>query len=295
METDDRLRCLKALLQLHTAEHCGGWDTDVPGLALCRWTAPAEAQTWTYEPGIALAVQGAKRITLGDHTYCYRAGDVLLTSVDIPAIAQVCEASEQAPFLALLVSLNLSDLPALLQESGFRQLSSASAVPQAVCPVTEDLLSAVCRLVALLEKPDDIPVMAPLIHKEILYYLLKSGQGARLQLMASHNKQCRQISSVLNYLKAHFDQPVSVETLCRHAQMSESSFHRHFRRVTRMSPLQYQKWLRLNEAQRLLLVESADASEAAFRVGYESASQFNREYRRLFGLPPGQDKKRVLI
>ncbi|MEY0265946.1 AraC family transcriptional regulator [Morganella morganii] len=295
METDDRLRCLKALLQLHTAERCGGWDTDVPGLALCRWTAPAEAQTWTYEPGIALAVQGAKRITLGDHTYCYRAGDVLLTSVDIPAIAQVCEASEQAPFLALLVSLNLSDLPALLQESGFRQLSSASAVPQAVCPVTEDLLSAVCRLVALLEKPDDIPVMAPLIHKEILYYLLKSGQGARLQLMASHNKQCRQISSVLNYLKAHFDQPVSVETLCRHAQMSESSFHRHFRRVTRMSPLQYQKWLRLNEARRLLLVESADASEAAFRVGYESASQFNREYRRLFGLPPGQDKKRVLI
>ncbi|EPF5870098.1 AraC family transcriptional regulator N-terminal domain-containing protein [Morganella morganii] len=295
METDDRLRCLKALLQLHTAERCGGWDTDVPGLALCRWTAPAEAQTWTYEPGIALAVQGAKRITLGDHTYCYRAGDVLLTSVDIPAIAQVCEASEQAPFLALLVSLNLSDLPALLQESGFRLLSSASAVPQAVCPVTEDLLSAVCRLVALLEKPDDIPVMAPLIHKEILYYLLKSGQGARLQLMASHNKQCRQISSVLNYLKAHFDQPVSVEMLCRHAQMSESSFHRHFRRVTRMSPLQYQKWLRLNEARRLLLVESADASEAAFRVGYESASQFNREYRRLFGLPPGQDKKRVLI
>lgn len=295
METDDRLRCLKALLQLHTAERCGGWDTDVPGLALCRWTAPAEAQTWTYEPGIALAVQGAKRITLGDHTYCYRAGDVLLTSVDIPAIAQVCEASEQAPFLALLVSLNLSDLPALLQESGFRQLSSASAVPQAVCTVTEELLSAVCRLVALLENPDDIPVMAPLIHKEILYYLLKSGQGARLQLMASHNKQCRQISSVLNYLKAHFDQPVSVETLCRHAQMSESSFHRHFRRVTRMSPLQYQKWLRLNEARRLLLVESADASEAAFRVGYESASQFNREYRRLFGLPPGQDKKRVLI
>ncbi|MEM7932271.1 AraC family transcriptional regulator [Morganella morganii subsp. sibonii] len=295
METDDRLRCLKARLQFHTAERCGGWDTDVPGLALCRWTVPAEAQTWTYEPGIALAVQGAKRITLGDHTYCYRAGDVLLTSVDIPAIAQVCEASEQAPFLALLVSLNLSDLPALLRESGFRLLSSVSAVPQAVCPVTEDLLSAVCRLVALLEKPDDIPVMAPLIHKEILYYLLKSGQGARLQLMASHNKQCRQISSVLNYLKAHFDQPVSVETLCRHAQMSESSFHRHFRRVTRMSPLQYQKWLRLNEARRLLLVESADASEAAFRVGYESASQFNREYRRLFGLPPGQDKKRVLI
>ena len=113
--------------------------------------------------------------------------------------------------------------------------------------------------------------------------------------MAAHNKQCRQISGVLNYLKAHFDQPVSVETLCHHAQMSESSFHRHFRRVTRMSPLQYQKWLRLNEARRLLLVESADASEAAFRVGYESASQFNREYRRLFGLPPGQDKKRVLL
>lgn len=221
--------------------------------------------------------------------------DVLLTSVDIPAIAQVCEASEQAPFLALLVSLNLSDLPVLMQESGFQLLTSEPAVPQAVCPVTEALLSAVCRLVALLEKPDDIPVMAPLIHKEILYYLLKSGQGARLQLMAAHNKQCRQISGVLNYLKAHFDQPVSVETLCRHAQMSESSFHRHFRRVTRMSPLQYQKWLRLNEARRLLLVESADASEAAFRVGYESASQFNREYRRLFGLPPGQDKKRVLL
>ncbi|ELI9032219.1 AraC family transcriptional regulator [Morganella morganii] len=295
METDDRLRCLKQLLQTYTAERSGGWDTTVPGLALCRWTAPSQAQTWTYEPGIALAVQGAKRITLGDNTYCYRPGDVLLTSVDIPAIAQVCEASEQAPFLALLVSLNLSDLPVLMQESGFQLLTSEPAVLQAVCPVTEALLSAVCRLVALLEKPDDIPVMAPLIHKEILYYLLKSGQGARLQLMAAHNKQCRQISGVLSYLKAHFDQPVSVETLCRRAQMSESSFHRHFRRVTRMSPLQYQKWLRLNEARRLLLVESADASEAAFRVGYESASQFNREYRRLFGLPPGQDKKRVLL
>lgn len=176
METDDRLRCLKALLQ---STHRRALRR--VGYGCSGWHCAGGPRRRRRKPGLTNRVSHSRFRGKTDHArgshLLLPCGDVLLTSVDIPAIAQVCEASEQAPFLALLVSLNLSDLPALLQESGFRQLSSASAVPQAVCPVTEELLSAVCRTVELLEKPDDIPVMAPLIHKEILYYLLKSGRG----------------------------------------------------------------------------------------------------------------------
>lgn len=295
MNTEKRLHCLTQLLVRHTAQREDGWDTEVPGLSLCRWTTPAEPEGWLYEPGIALAVQGAKRITIGDNRYCYRAGEVLLTSVDIPTIAQACEATPDAPFLAVMIRLNLNDIPALIQESRFQLLTPGESAPQAVMPATDALVSSVCRLLALLDTPDDIPVMAPLINKEILYYLLKSDQGAGLQHMASQNSQCKKITGALCYLKEHYHEALSVESLSHRVQMSTSSFHRHFRQITHMSPLQYQKWLRLNEARRLLLVESMDAAEAAFRVGYESASQFSREYSRLFGLPPGQDKKRLQI
>lgn len=291
---DNELEKLKFELENHTGQRQGGLDCAIPELAICRFTAPSEPQGWLYEPSIAIAAQGAKRITIADRSFCYRPRQILLTSIDIPTLAQVCEATEENPFLALVLWLDLSQIPKLLTQSHFSLLASKSTpLAQAVTQIDSHVLSAVNRLVALLNTPEDIDVLSPIIQTEILYYLLKSDQGAQLQLMATQNQQCRQINCAIKWLKTHYDKPILIEELCDLAQMSASSFHLHFKNVTSMTPLQYQKWLRLNEARRLMVIEMMDAAETAFRVGYESASQFNREYRRLFGLPPGQDIKRL--
>lgn len=264
--------------------------TSIPMLALFRRTTPSEPTSCMYDPSVALIVQGAKRVLLGEDTYMYDACRFLVTSVDLPAIGEIIEASREKPFLALMMKLDQRVMTELMVEGRLRPprpepTGRGMAVGQATLP----LLQAFQRLIDLLDEPDDIPVLAPLIQREILYRLLVSDQGARLWQIASVGSQSHRIARAIDWLKANAAEPLRVDELAASVQMSTSTFHHHFRTLTAMSPLQFQKWLRLNEARRLMLTEHLDASTAAFRVGYESPSQFGREYHRLFGAPPLRD------
>lgn len=264
--------------------------TAVPELILYRRTTPSEPTSCMYDPSVALIVQGSKRVLLGDDTYLYDECQFLITSVDLPAIGEILEASRQRPFLVLVMKIDQRVVTELMVEGRMplprgEPTGRGMGVGEASLP----LLQAFQRLVDLLDEPDDIPVLAPLIQREILYRLLVSDQGSRLWQIASVGSQPHRIARAIDWLKAHATEPLRVDELAASVQMSTSTFHHHFRAVTAMSPLQFQKWLRLNEARRLMLIEHLDASTAAFRVGYESPSQFGREYHRLFGAPPLRD------
>jgi AraC-like DNA-binding protein len=271
-------------------EQGGQLATAIPGLSLYRREAPTQPVSHLYEPSICVIAQGVKRVVLGDEVYDYDGQHVLITSVDLPTIVQVTKASRDKPYLSLLLQLDRRALSQLLVES---RLPPARLQPSsrgiAIGEATVPLLAAFQRLVALLGEPQDIPILAPMVQREILYRLLMSGQGVLLRQLAVAGSQSQQIARAIGWLKQHFMEPVRIEDLAGRANMSPSTFHHHFRSVTSMSPLQYQKWLRLNEARRLMLTERLDATSAAFQVGYESSSQFSREYRRSFGAPPLRD------
>lgn len=264
--------------------------TAIPALAFLQRTTPTEPTSCMYDPSIALIVQGSKRVLLGDDTYLYNACRFLVTSVNLPAIGQIIEASPKKPFLALILKLDQRVMAELMVDG---RLPPSRGEPtgrgMVVGEATLPLLQAFQRLIDLLDEPNDIPVLAPLIQREILYRLLVSDQGPRLWQTASVGSQGHRIARAIDWLKAHAAEPLRVDELAASVQMSTSTFHHHFRAVTAMSPLQFQKWLRLNEARRLMLTEHLDASTAAFRVGYESPSQFGREYHRMFGAPPLRD------
>jgi AraC-like DNA-binding protein len=264
--------------------------TPISTLALFRKTAPSQPTSCMYDPSVALIVQGAKRVLLGEDTYHYDACRFLVTSVDLPAVGEIIEASREKPFLVLIMKLDQRMVTELIVEGGLPPLrAEPTGRGMAVGHATLPLLQAFQRLIDLLDEPDDIPVLAPLIQREILYRLLMSDQGSRLWQIASVGSQSHRIARAIDWLKAHAAEPLRVEDLAASVQMSASTFHHHFRALTAMSPLQFQKWLRLNEARRLMLTEHLDAATAAFRVGYESPSQFGREYHRLFGAPPLRD------
>ena len=264
--------------------------TAIPALGLYRRTTPTAPTNCMYDPSVALIVQGSKRVLLGDDVYMYDECRFLVASVDLPAIGEIIEASREKPFLALIMKIDQRVLTELLMEG---RLPAPHGAPtgrgMGVGEATLPLLQAFQRLVDLLDEPGDIPVLAPLVQREILYRLLTSDQGARLWQIASVGSQSHRIARAIDWLKAHVSEPLRIDELAASVQMSTSTFHHHFRAVTAMSPLQFQKWLRLNEARRLMLIEHLDASTAAFRVGYESPSQFGREYHRLFGAPPMRD------
>lgn len=265
-------------------------DTAIPGLALYRRIEPTQPTSGMYEPSICLVVQGAKRVVLGDDTYVYDSHHYLITSVDLPTVWQIIEASLEKPCLGLVMKLDLREISQLMVDSHLpppRKHQSSRGM--ATGEVTLPLLTTFQRLLDLLAEPEEIPIIAPLIQREISYRLLVGDQGARLRQMASVGSQSQQIARAIGWLKGNFTQPLRIDDLARQVNMSTSTFHHHFRALTAMSPLQYQKWLRLNEARRLMLTERLDATNAAFQVGYESASQFSREYSRLFGAPPLRD------
>lgn len=264
--------------------------TAIPGLSLYRRDEPTEPTSIMYQPSLCLAAQGVKRVLLGGDTYVYDAHHFLVTSVDLPTVAQVIKASPDRPCLALMLKLDQREISQLMVDSNLppprtQQSTRGMAIGEATLP----LVAACQRLIDLLAEPKDIPILAPTIQKEIVYRLLVGDQGERLRQMASAGSQSHQIARAVDWLKSHFTEPLRIETLATQHNMSASTFHHHFRALTAMSPLQYQKWLRLNEARRLMLTESFDASSAAFQVGYESPSQFSREYSRLFGTPPLRD------
>jgi AraC-like DNA-binding protein len=265
-------------------------ETAIRGLILARRDEPSEPISILYEPRICLIAQGAKRVQLGDDAYVYDAHHFLLTSVDLPTFVQVIKASPGKPYLGLVLNIDQREMSQLMVDSNLPPpRPQQSSRGMATGEVTLPLLTAFQRLIDLLDEPKDIPILAPIIQREISYRLLVSDQGARLRQIASTGSQSQQIARAIHWLKGNFTQPLRIENLASQVNMSTSTFHHHFRAVTAMSPLQYQKWLRLNEARRLLLSENQDATTAAFQVGYESPSQFSREYSRMFGAPPLRD------
>ena len=264
--------------------------TAIPGLSLFRRDEPTPLISSMYEPSICLVAQGAKRVLLGDDTYVYDAHHYLITSVHLPTVVQIIEASREQPYLGLRLKLDQQEISQLMVDSNLPlPRTQQSSRGMATGEITLPLLTVFQRLIDLLGEEQDIPILAPIIQREIIYRLLVGDQGVRLRQIASTGSQSNQIARAIDWLKGNYTQPLRIDDLAKQVNMSTSTFHHHFRILTAMSPLQYQKWLRLNEARRLMLVEPLDATTAAFQVGYESASQFSREYSRLFGTSPLRD------
>ena len=264
--------------------------TAVPGLSLFRRDEPTGPISGMYEPSVCLVAQGAKRVLLGDDTYVYDAHHYLITSVHLPTVVQIIDASKEKPYLGLRLKLDQREISQLMVDSNLPPpRAQQSSRGMATGEVTLPLLTAFQRLIDLLVELQDIAILAPIIQREIIYRLLVGDQGARLRQIASAGSQSHQIARAIDWLKGNFTRPLRIDDIATQANMSTSTFHHHFRTLTAMSPLQFQKSLRLNEARRLMLAERLDATTAAFQVGYESASQFSREYSRIFGAPPLRD------
>lgn len=266
-----------------------------PPLSIYRYEAPTELTSYMLEPSICLIAQGRKRVLLGEDEYVYDQDHYLITAVDLPLVAQILEASPQKPYLGLTLRVEKKQIAHMILDDN---LSIHRTQPAerglAVSKLTQPIVKAFRRLVELLDTPDDIPVLGPLIQQEILYRLLRGELGQRLQQISMVGSHSHQIARAIDWLKGNYDKTFKVDDLAAYTGMSSSSLHFHFRALTSMSPLQFQKRLRLNEARQLMLMEQKDATSAAFEVGYESPSQFSREYRRLFGAPPLQDIKQLL-
>ncbi len=268
--------------------------TAVPGLVLSRRSAPSECYSAAYEPELVVFAQGEKRINVGGTTHMCDASNFLLTSIDLPVVSQITKASAHEPFLAVSLKLEMPVVREILSQDEFRSNSASSGTRgMAVGKTSPELLSACLRLLDLLDTPEDIPFLGSLMQREILYRLLRGPLGKHLRAIATLGEQSNRTAKAVSWLKANFNKPLRVEELASVAQMGVSTFHHHFRSLTAMSPLQYQKRLRLHMARVRMVTEGLDAASAAFDVGYESASQFNREYRRLFGQPPMRDTRQL--
>jgi len=266
------------------------YETGVPGLSLHTRDEPTEPINIMYEPRICVIAQGAKRILLGDDAYVYDEDHFLITSVDIPTVVQITKASREMPYFGLVLRLDLREMSKLMVDSNLPQpRPQQSSRGMATGEVSLPLIGAFQRLVGLMDEPEGIPILASVITREIYYRLLVGDQGMRLRQMATVGSQSHQIGRAIDWLKDNYSKPLRIDDLASQVNMSTSTFHHHFRSLTAMSPLQYQKWLRLNEARRLMLTDLLDAGSAAYQVGYESPSQFSREYSRLFGAPPLRD------
>ncbi|HCE2120241.1 AraC family transcriptional regulator [Vibrio parahaemolyticus] len=268
------------------------YDTPISGLRFSRWTTPTPPTSYTHNPSICLIAQGRKRVLLGEESFIYDANHFLISSVDLPIIANIIEASEEQPYLGLIMELDLTEISQLIaySELAFTQAKEAQK-GIAVGELSESLLDAFVRLAELLDEGQNTKILAPIIKREIFYRLLMSEQGTRLHQIVTAGSHSHQIAKAIDWLKNNFVKPLSVGDLASYTGMSKSSFYTHFRSMTSMTPLQFQKKLRLSEARRLMLTENLDAMAATFKVGYESPSQFSREYSRLFGAPPSKDIK----
>jgi AraC-like DNA-binding protein len=267
----------------------GVHPTAIAGLTLSRFSAPEAPVQRFYEPALCIVAQGSKRVMLADEIYHRDAAHLLLVSVDLPVASQVIEASPGSPYLSLRIALDPGQLGELILAAGPAETPGRPQRGLAVSRPEPPLLDAVVRLMRLLDSPRDMGMLAPLVLREISYRLLVGEQGPRLRQIAAGNGLTRRVAAAIRWLKDNFAQPFSIEALAREVHLSPSALHHQFKAVTAMSPLQYQKRLRLQEARRLMVSEGWDAASAGFRVGYKSPSQFSREYRRLFGQPPQRD------
>jgi AraC-like DNA-binding protein len=264
------------------------------GLHLGRLSTPSERIHSVLEPSFCVIAQGSKVVFLGDTRYQYDPFNYLLTTLELPRVSQVLEASRERPYLSLRLELSPTLVGSVMVETG-QPVSPSRADVRAidVSPLDADLLDAVVRLVRLLDSPSEARVLMPLLMREIIFRLLMGDQGGRLCHLTVSGGHTPNIVRAVERLRQDFDQSVRIEDLAQELGMSVSSFHHHFKSVTALSPLQFQKRLRLQEARRLMLGEDLDATQAAYSVGYNDAAHFNREYKSLFGEPPMRDVQRL--
>ena len=291
--TIDPAASLQAELAARIAAFVGSAEnraTGVSGLTLHRRTTATAPCSMTYQPSVTVMAQGRKRVDLGSTSFTYGPSQFLLTAVDLPVISRIVEASEDTPCLALSIKIEIPIVRELLSREELHVIETPSESPaMSAGRASVEFLDACCRLLRLLEAPQDAPFLGGLIQREIIYRLLRSNEGARLRSIATLGEQSNRTAKAIAWITANYAKPLRVEHLADIAGMGVSTLHHHFRVLTSMSPLQYQKHVRLQAARARMLTDDLDAATAAFEVGYESASQFNREYSRFFGQPPIRD------
>jgi AraC-like DNA-binding protein len=289
--TPDLLDEIRGLIAVHTRPDM---RTPIAGLLLSKVETAAPDHSLT-EPLLVVMAQGGKRLLLGDQAFEYRAGQCLVVSADLPVTGHFLGASSQAPSLAMGLVLRPTAIAPLLLEAPIERWSRAAPGSPAIATgdAGADLLDAVARMLRLLDRPTDAPVLAPLIEREILWRLLTGPHGGMIRQIGLADSGLSHVSRAIRWIRDNYAEPVTISELARLAGMSPSAFHRHFRDVTTMSPLQFQKRIRLQEARTLLISRAGDVAGVGHLVGYDSPTQFNREYRRLFGAPPGQDAARL--
>jgi AraC-like DNA-binding protein len=265
-----------------------------PGVFIYHSSKPTECVPSVIKPAFCVIAQGSKSVLLNEESFNYSAGHYLISTLDLPITSNVVEASPERPYLNLRIDLDPTLVASMMMESKIRaKKSDATVKAMDVSPLDADLLDAVVKLVRLLDTPDEMKVLAPLIIREIIYRLLNGAQGARLSHLIATEGDARRISRAVRQLRENIDKPLKVENMARELGMSVSGFHNHFKSVTAMSPLQFQKQLRLQEARRLMLGEDLDVASAGHRVGYDDPSYFSRDYKKLFGAPPHRDIARM--
>ncbi len=288
--TDTLLNAVRRYVQAY-ADPAGLAQTPIPGLTTIRSTAPSGLVHAIAKPLVCLVLQGSKRVAMGAETFIFNAGDSLLIAADVPTVSQITCASIDAPYLSLVLELD----PAVIVDLSMQMkaLPAADGPPVRAEPTDAEVADAALRLMRLLERPASVPVLHGQLVRELHYWLLAGRHGAAIRRLGWPQGHARRVARAVAVLRAEFMRPLPVERLAAIADMSPSSFHHHFRAVTSLTPLQFQKQLRLIEARRLMMSQGVTASSAAFTVGYESVSQFTREYGRMFGLPPVRDTAAV--
>lgn len=266
-------------------------QTPIPGLALVRATAPSGLVHAVYRPLVCLLVQGSKNVTMGAQDFAFSEGDSLVVTADVPIVSRVTRASVAAPYYSLVLELDLAVIAELAVEMGTGR--AADEAPMRVEPTDAEVAEAAARLMRLLERPNSVRILQAQLVREMHYWLLAGKHGSAIRRLGWPESHVQRVSRAVSVLRAEYAKPLPVERLAAIAGMSLSSFHQHFRAITSLSPLQFQKQLRLIEARRMMLADGASASSAAFAVGYESVPQFTREYARMFGLPPVKDMRAV--
>jgi AraC-like DNA-binding protein len=266
-----------------------------PGIVLGRFSRPTEEQVYAmFKPSFCVIAQGSKEVLLGEEAFRYDPGHYLISTVVLPVVSQIVEASEEKPYLGFQLYLDPTLVGSVMMESGIEtKKTGASAKAMNVSPIENELLEAALKLMRLLDTPDEMKFLAPLIIREIIFRLLRGDQGARLSHLLVSEGDTRRINRAVNHLREHMEEPLVIENLARELGMSVSGFHYHFKNVTAMSPVQFQKQMRLQEARRLMLGEDLDVASASFRVGYDDPSYFSREYKKFFGTPPQRDIARL--
>ena len=274
----------------------GSHGTEIEGLFLTRYSTTAIPRTSLQQAVFCVVAQGSKSIFVNEQRLVYDPDNYLLVSLDLPLVGQLEQATPTKPFLGLSLVLNFEEIASLAQEASLPAESGPCPRPDLlVAAMDEELMDAVIRLTSLLSKPAHIPILAPLFRREIYYKLLLSEQGGLLRRLVANSGNIRRVAGGIAWIRKNMTRPIRMADLAREMRMSPSAMYSCFRGVTSMSPLQFQKQLRLQEARRLMMAESLDAASVSLRVGYVSSSQFSREYRRFFGAPPIQDIERMRV